>query len=495
MRSISALEMAAMDRNAIELGIQPVVLMENAGRGVAQEIERRRKPSSVLVLCGPGNNGGDGFVVARHLRNMGWRVSVLEIGEASKPEAQLNRRILETGEVRAFRVADSSEMDSEGIPDCFAGQGVIVDALLGTGSRGAPREPMASVIRAANSADAMRVAVDIPSGVNADTGQREGEFFVSDLTVTFHCAKTGLLKAGEAVGELVVADIGIPAEAETRAGPGDLYFIRDGRSEESHKGDNGTLLVVGGSREYHGAPAICGLAAMRAGIDLVYLAIPEALREVVSSHSPSLISRCYAGDRLGREAVDAIVELAARADAVCMGPGLGTDEDTKAAVVDLVGKLGDKPLVLDADALKAVAPDPVRLNARTVVTPHGGEFRLLTGDDLPADLSERTEIVRDWSSRASCTWAVKGRYDIIAQGDRLKVNGTGTACMTVGGTGDCLTGVIGGLLARGNEAFRAAVAGCYVTGKAGELASRKRGCHLLPTDVVEEVPAAFVEGS
>jgi hydroxyethylthiazole kinase-like uncharacterized protein yjeF len=495
LRSISALEMAAIDRNAMNLGMQPVVLMENAGRGVAKEIGQRRAPSTVLVLCGPGNNGGDGFVVARHLRNMGWKVSILEIGEPSKPEAKLNRQILLTGEVEALRIADSSEMDSEGMPDCFSGRDVIVDALLGTGSRGAPREPMASVIRAANSADAMRVAVDIPSGVNADTGEREGDFFLSDLTVTFHCAKTGLVETGQGVGELVVADIGIPPEAEARAGPGDLYFIRDARSEESHKGDNGTLLVVGGSREYHGAPAICGLAAMRTGIDLVYLAIPEALREIVSSHSPSLISRCYAGDRLGTKAVDTILELAARADAVCMGPGLGTEEETRAAVVDLVHKLGDKPLVLDADALKAVAPNPKRLNAATVVTPHGGEFRILTGDDLPPGLAERTHAVRTWSSQTSCTWAVKGRYDIIAQGDRLKVNGTGTACMTVGGTGDCLTGVIGGLLARGNETFRAAVAGCFVTGKAGELASGRRGCHLLPTDVVEEIPAVFVEHS
>ncbi len=487
--------MAAIDRNAMGLGIQPAVLMENAGRGVAQEMGSRMGPSSVLILCGPGNNGGDGFVVARHLRNMGWNVSILEIGEPSKPEARLNRQILRTGEIKILQVTDSSEMDSRGIPDCFSGQNVIVDALLGTGSRGAPREPMASVIRAANSADAMRVAVDIPSGVNADTGEHEGEFFLPDLTVTFHCAKTGLLEAGEAVGELVVADIGIPAEAETRAGPGDLFFIRDGRSEESRKGDNGILLVVGGSREYHGAPAICGLAAMRAGTDLVYLAIPDALREIVSSHSPSLISRCYAGDRLGMEAVDTIVELAARADAVCMGPGLGTEEETKAAVVDLVGKLGHKPLVLDADGLKAVAPSPEHLNAGTVVTPHGGEFRILTGDDLPPGLAEWTDVIRSWSSRTSFTWAVKGRYDVIARGDHLKVNGTGTPCMTVGGTGDCLTGVIGGLLARGNEPFRAAVAGCFITGKAGELASRKRGCHLLPTDVVEEVPAAFMECS
>ncbi len=493
MKSISALEMGAIDRNAMHLGIQPVVLMENAGRGVALEIARRREPSSVLVLCGPGNNGGDGFVAARHLRNMGWKVSILGVGEPSRPEAELNRKVLRTGEIQVFSVSDSSDLDLKGLSGCFKGKDVIVDALLGTGSRGAPREPTASVIRSANSADAMRVAVDIPSGVNADTGEREGDFFLSEVTVTFHCAKTGLLKARDAVGDLVVADIGIPLEAETHVGPGDLHFIRDRRSEDSHKGDNGTLLVIGGSREYHGAPAICGLAAMRTGIDLVYLAVPEALREIVSAHSPSLITRCYPGDHLGREALDAVLELARKSDAVCMGPGLGTGGDTKAALIELVGKLGSKPMVLDADALKAFASGTEQLSGSTVVTPHGGEFRILTRDDLPAGIADRTDLIGGWSSRTRCVWAVKGRQDVIAQGDRIKVNDTGTSCMTVGGTGDCLTGVIGALLARGNEAFRAAVAGCFVTGKAGELASRTLGCHLLPTDVVERIPAVLLE--
>ncbi len=494
MRSISAMEMAAIDRNAQGMGIDPIVLMENAGRQVAEEISRSRKAGSAVVLCGPGNNGGDGFVSARHLANMGWRVTVVEAREPSTAEARRNRDICRRIPSMEFRaVADSCQAREPGFRELLAKQDVVVDALLGTGSRGLAREPIASLIKACEAAHGLRVAVDIPSGLDVDSGTHEGEVFRADLTVTFHCAKTGHTLAPELVGELVVVDIGIPREAETLAGPGDLLFVKDRRRPDSHKGDNGVLLVVGGSKEYQGAPAICGIAALRTGIDLAYLAVPEAIRDLAGGYSPSLICRGYRGDRLTTDSVGAIVDLASRCDAVCIGPGLGQDEDTLKASVELVKSLGNKPMVVDADALKAFAGRAGELGKSVVITPHAGEFRILTGRDLPQMTAERRETVLEQSRQTRCTWVVKGPCDVVAWGADWKENRTGTACMTVGGTGDCLTGVIGALLARHNDPFRAAVAGTYITGRAGEMASARKGCHILATDVAEEIPSVFKE--
>ncbi len=492
MRPISSLEMSAIDRNSRYLGIEPIVLMENAGRQVAWEVSKRREPTSVAVLSGPGNNGGDGYVVARHLTNMGWKVSVVHLERPSTEEATRNLDILRRMSRISLRsISDSGEVKDPGFARWLGKHEIVIDALLGTGVRGAPREPIASIIRATGDTKTYRVAVDVPSGVNADTGEWKGEVFKADLTVTFHRAKSGHAKAGEVVGELVVADIGIPQEAETLAGPGDLLFIRDRREEGSHKGDNGVLLVVGGSKDYQGAPAIAGIAAMRTGIDLTYVAVPDAIKEIVAKHSPSLITRSYQGDHLNPDALDALQGLVDKANAICLGPGLGNEDETLEAVAELVKSMAGKPVVLDADGLKAFAGGVERLEENMVITPHGGEFKVLTGEDLPTEEGERAALVATWASRSRCVWTVKGAHDVIAHGSELRANQTGTACMTVGGTGDCLTGVIGGLMARGNDPFRSAVAGCFILGKAGEIASEKRGCHLLPTDVAEEIPTVF----
>jgi len=492
LRTISSLEMSAIDRNAIYLGIEPVVLMENAGRQVASEVEKRMRPGSVLLLCGPGNNGGDGYVAARHLRNAGWEVSVLEIRRPSSPQAIRNREILGRMDGIDFKlISDSTQVREPGFASWLARHDVIVDGLLGTGARGKLREPIASLVDATKDSTALRVAIDIPTGLEADTGVHGETVFSSDVTVTFHAAKAGHTRAGDVVGEVVVADIGIPAAAESRAGPGDLLFVRDRRDAGSHKGQNGVLLVVGGSKDYFGAPAICGLAAMRTGIDLVYLAVPEAVREPVAKHSPSLIVRSFPGDRLTPDSLELVEGIAEKCDALCVGPGLGADKGTIEAVRTLMEDLGNKPVVLDADGLKAFSGATAELPGSVVITPHGGEFRLLTGSELPAEMPGRREAVSEQASRTRCTWVVKGEQDVVARGPIWKINDSGTSCMTVGGSGDCLTGIIGALLSRGNDPFRSAVAGVFVAGKAGELASEKRGCHLLPTDIAEEVPAVF----
>ncbi len=492
LSSVSALEATAIDRNAQYLGLEPAVLMENAGAQVALEISKRRQPGSVAVLCGPGNNGGDGFVVARHLGNMGWRVTVVETREPTTPEAKRNYDIAHRmGGIEFMVITDSSQAKDRGFARILRKQDVLVDALLGTGTKGAPREPIASIIAATAGAKALKVAVDLPSGLDADTGGHEGEAFKGDLTISFHAPKQGFGPGKEMVGELVVVDIGIPKEAETLAGPGDLVFVRDRRTPDSHKGDNGVLLVLGGSKDYHGAPAICGMAALRTGIDLAYVVVPDAIKDIVAKHSPALVCRSYEGECLAPSSLPMVLELAGKCDAVCVGPGLGRQEETLQGVASLVDALRGKPLVLDADGLRPFKDRSEVLGPSTVVTPHAGEFKMLTGGELPTELDRRRRIVAEQASKTQCTWAVKGRYDIIASGIRCKVNETGSPCMTVGGTGDCLTGIIGGLMARHNDPYRSAVAGCFISGKAGEMAAEKKGCHILPTDVVEEIPNVF----
>ena len=491
MRTISPIEMRAIDANAQYLGIDPIALMENAGRQVAWEITGRLEPAKAAILCGPGNNGGDGFVLSRHLRNAGWRPSVIYTHQPSGRQSSANFKILQEMDLDIRLLKDSSQARDPDFVEWLGKHEVLVDALLGTGARGSPREPLASLVNASNGTGAYRVSVDVPTGMDADTGRCQGTVFKADLTVTFHLAKTGHMVGRDLVGELVVADIGIPSEAEDHAGPGDLLFVRDDRAGSSHKGENGTLLIVGGSRAYHGAPALCGISAMRTGIDLVHLVVPESIMEVEAKHSPSLILRTYADDHLSPEHVPMILELGDRADALCIGPGLGTEESTLEAVRQLLEATRAKPVVIDADALKAVSGETESLGESAVITPHGGEFKAITGEGLPDDLDDRKALVSDYASKTMCVWAVKGENDIVAQGGIMKVNRTGTACMTVGGTGDCLTGITGAFLARGHAPFRSATAACFILGVAGQLATRDRGCHLLPTDVADKIPDAF----
>jgi NAD(P)H-hydrate epimerase len=387
------------------------------------------------------------------------------------------------------RIADSSQVVDPDFARWLGQHEVIVDALLGTGAKGAPREPIASMIDAAMKSEAYKVCIDVPSGMDADTGEFGQTIFKADLTVTFHLAKTGHAIGSEAVGEMVVSDIGIPEAAELHAGPGDLLFVRDERDTSSHKGDNGVLLVVGGSSEYHGAPALCGISAVRIGIDLVHLVVPESIREIEAKHSPALIVKSYEGEYLSVDNLPLINDIVERVDAISIGPGLGTELDTLEAVSRLIKT--KKPIVIDADGLKSISGGTEALGENVVITPHGGEFKALTGEDLPKDRSARVGAVTKWASKTRCVWTVKGENDIIAQGDRCKINTTGTACMTVGGTGDCLAGAIGAFLARGSDPFRSATAATFILGIAGEIATDEKGCHLLPTDVADKIPEAF----
>ncbi len=464
------------DINAKWLGISPFQLMENAGAGVARVIEERfGKGLKIAVFSGTGNNGGDGFVAARHL-SFENEVTLFLVGDEVKirsAEAKHNWEILKGLDFVEIRILkDSTYIRSLDLSDFD----VIVDALLGAGTRGEPREPIRSAIEKINEyvGNAKIVSVDLPSGYPSDVRVN------CDFAVTFQWDKE------EYEGfERVIAKIGYPRELYYIVGPGDARFAL--RKKGEHKGQNGRLLIIGGSEEYFGAPY---LAAKAAGyiVDLVYLVMPEYSARRIND--PDMILRPVRGKNFTPEHVGGILELANKADAVVIGPGIGLKEGTEAFVGEFV-KRCEKPLVIDADALKAVAEDLSVLNGKTfVMTPHSGEFRLLFGVKPGGSLLEKAGLVKEKAGKIGGTILLKGTYDIISDGKTWKYSRTGNRGMTTGGTGDVLAGLVGALLALGNPPLRAASVGAFLNGLAGDFVKEELGENFTAMEVAKKVPLA-----
>ena len=487
---ISVSEMRRLEYNSEYLGVSRLQLMENAGRAVAEEVLNRvEKPSTVAVLCGTGGNGGDGMVAARFLASWGFDVSLYLVGREEAIRLEETRRnwlavkLMEKSiTVRVLR--DSSAVEAVGEAN------VYVDAMLGIGVRTPLRPPILQAVRRLNELQGLKVAVDVPTGINADTGEVLGEAVRADVTVTFHKPKRGMEKASEYVGELVVRDIGIPPEAETYVGPGDVLIARKPRRPEAHKGEFGRLLIIGGSETYTGAPALVALTALRCGVDLAYVAAPEKTAYTIASMSPNLITVKLEGAHLTPRGVASIEPYLKRATAAVLGPGLGLHRDTFEAVKELVDLFSEHgtPVVMDADGLKAFAEFKKRVDFPLVLTPHAGEYKILTGHAPKGSLWEVGEDVREEADKLGATILLKGHVDVISDGRRVRYNRTGNPGMTVGGTGDTLSGIVGALVAQGFDPFTSACAGAFVNGAAGDLAVEELGYHIVPTDIVERIP-------
>ena len=408
--------MRSLEVNAQYFGISLLQLMENAGRSVAQEtITRFKKDKKAAVYCGLGGNGGDGFVVARHLLAEDFDVTVVLVGKGSdiSHEAALsNWDILQSlqGKVSLLEVIDSSL-----IPKVSAG--IVIDALLGTGTKGKLKPPVAQVVDYINSLNAFKIAVDVPTGIDSDTGEVLGTAVKANLTLTFHKAKLGLDKAKDYVGELAVVDIGLPAEMERFAGPGDVFLAQKPRTLTAHKGDFGRLLVIGGNEVYAGAPTLVSLAALRTGVDIAYLAAPAKTAQAISSMTPDLITIKTEGNNFSPANIAALKPYLGMVDAVAMGPGLGLNPETTKFVqtcIDEVEK-AKKPLLLDADGLKAFAKFKRPLKVPLVLTPHAGEYTTLTGEVLPENLEERVLAIQKTAKKLNAVILVKGKVDYYMQ--------------------------------------------------------------------------------
>jgi len=474
---IPAREVEVLDANAEALGVPRKQLMESSGNAVARAVRNLADPgASVAVVCGRGNNGGDAAVAARFLA--GYDVSVHLLGRPETISTRIaaeNWGALESAEMDARQVRDSTDLSlDDPEPD------LVVDAMLGTGIAGDLREPERTAARAMNESDATVLSVDVPSGVDADTGGTYAGAVEADHVVTFHDTKPGL---ADLDAEVRVEPIGIPEAAETFVGPGDL--LRLDRDPGSHKGDHGEVLVVGGG-PYTGAPTLAARAALRAGADLVRVACPETIAREVQGFGEDLIVRPFSGDHLRPGHVQRIAALANQHDAVVLGPGLGDDGETLEAVRSfLEGHEGTA--VVDADALGAV-PD-ADTEATLICTPHQGEL-VGMGGETSERWRDRAELVERFAAEIGHVLLVKGAYDVISDGERTRVNRTGNPGMTVGGTGDVLAGVTGALACVLPPGHAASVA-AFANGRAGDTVAEERGYGLVATDLIDAVPDAL----
>jgi NAD(P)H-hydrate epimerase len=475
---ISEAEIKVLDRNSEYFGVPTLQLMENAGKGVADFIKKtvKNKEKNILILSGPGNNGGDGFVAARYLTQY-YKVTVFLAGTELKTDlAKKNYQKLQTFEMKI----QTSPRDLDTL---LAENDVIIDALLGTGLSGELKEPYTTLVKKINAAKKKTIiSVDVPTGFGT-------KLSINPIyTITFHDVKQGMNQKNS--GTIHVVDIGIPQEALTYVGPGELSIYYPRPAKKSHKGDNGIVLVIGGG-PYIGAPALSGLAALRTGVDLVYIATPKRAWESVAAFSPNFIVKDLSVDMLTKKDIPRIEELLTKCTAVILGPGLGAAKETEDAVIPLVKRIiaEKKPLVLDADAIKPIGENlSIIKNTKTVVTPHVGEFKKLTGITLSQDVDKRIQAVKEWAKKIGVTIFLKGYIDVLSDGKNIKLNKVHNEAMTVGGTGDVLAGVIGALLSKGVEPFNAIRIAAFLNGEAGNEVYKKKSYGLVASDIVEELP-------
>jgi len=511
---LTAAEMRELDRATIESGhATGEALMERAGAGVAEAMERRYGPAlalRVLVLCGTGNNGGDGFVAARHLRARGAETHVGLAGERSRVRGEALAH-LERLEREGASVAElGSEQALQRLLATRGHWDFALDALLGTGARGGLEGLVASAaeaLRELDDAGTRVVAVDLPTGVHPDSGEIARRAVRADLTVTFGAPKRGhLLYPGRAfVGALEVVDIGLlPVKPEggrfavdlaTALGIAELLPAREPRA---HKGSAGRVLVVGGSPGLTGAVTLAARAATRAGAGYVQCAVPEGLADILAvklTSEMTLAAPQTRGRTLAHEALEPIARWAGRADSMLLGSGLARDAESAALARALVAAR-TRPLVLDADGLNAFEGSPAfdaPAGAPIVLTPHLGEMARLTGETPAALEARRIDAAREWASRWKAVVVLKGAPTVTAAPDgRATVNPTGNPGLATAGTGDVLAGMIAALLAQRLEPYDAARAAVYVHGLAGDRVAAARGpLGLDATDVLEAVPEAM----
>ena len=465
------------DINAKWLGISPFQLMENAGASVARVIEDKfGKGLKIAIFSGTGNNGGDGFVAARHL-SFENEVTLFLIGDEAKirsEEAKHNWEILKRLDFIKIKVLkDSSQIKALNLK----GFDVIVDALLGAGTKGEPREPIKSAIEKINeySGKTKIVSIDLPSGYPSSIRVN------CDFAVTFQWDKE------EYDGfERIIAKIGYPEELYHLVGPGDAKFAL--RKKGEHKGQNGKLLIIGGSEDYFGAPYLAAKAASYI-VDLVYLAMPEYSAKRISD--PDIILRPFEGKNFSIEHLERALELSKVVDAVIIGPGIGQKDETRDFIRKFV-KCCEKSMVIDADALKAIVENlDILKDKKFVLTPHAGEFKILFGEKPEGGLEEKAKMVMKKAKEIGGTILLKGAYDVISNGKMWKYNKTGNKGMTTGGTGDVLSGVVGALLALANEPLRAASVGAFLNGLAGDMVKEEMGENFTAMEVVKKVSYAI----
>jgi len=515
MLLVTAEEMRRLDRATIEGGhATGEILMERAGAGVVEALERRYGPIlglRVLVLCGTGNNGGDGFVAARHLRGRGAEVHVALLGDRARVrgEALVHLERMTASGLDLTPIA--SEEALERLVASRDAWDFALDALLGTGAHGEPEGLVAAGVEALRQVDEAGthvLALDLPTGVDADTGAIARRAVRADLTVTFGCPKRGhLLYPGRAfVGALEVVDIGLAPDALAAtpspvrlATPAAMAALLPARDPRAHKGSVGRVLVVGGSTGLTGAVALAARAALRSGAGYVQAAIPRSLNDVLEvklTEEMTLAMPETPERTLALAALEPLLARAGEADAVALGSGLSRHREAAELARRAVAEC-DRPLVIDADGLNAFeghTESLARAQAPRVLTPHLGEMRRLTGIDAGTLEANRIDLTREWARRWRAVIVLKGAPTVTATADgHTTVNPTGNPGMATAGMGDVLTGAIAALIAQGLGPYDAARLGVYLHGMAGDLVAAEMGqAGMVAGDVAEAMPRALM---
>ncbi len=538
MRVLTAKQMQKVDEETIAHVVPGLELMERAGRGVARAIlagfanaNVPQGPRKAVIFVGPGNNGGDGLVVARHLLEAGWSCSIHLLKPVAEltPDTTKNHQRLVEMKSAALRELDATRPDyPQRAREDLADVSIVIDTLFGTGVSGAPRGRAAEMIAMMNSAGARGipvVSVDIPSGVDGNTGETPGDAVRAVQTVTIGAPKTGLLfYPGRAhVGSLAVIDIGFPDDIVAKHSD-PLYLLDDGeamlrtpqRAPDIHKFQAGTVLVIAGSDAYRGAALLTAEAALRGGCGMLYLAVPEGIRSAMVSLREAItvsLPQTKAGTIAPGAAAAVLQPYLERADAIAIGPGLGRHDATDAFVREFVLSAG-KPVVVDADGLTAFAgnsSDFKKTKTPIVITPHDGEMHRLTGEHPPMAALDRIKFARESAKKLGVTLLLKGAPALVASptGD-VWISGSGTNALATGGTGDVLTGLVASFLAQTVGALRRVAPGpsadlqpaqvadatcvaCFLHGRSGELAARSRGVRgVIAGDLLAALGPAIV---
>jgi ADP-dependent NAD(P)H-hydrate dehydratase / NAD(P)H-hydrate epimerase len=486
--------MRGVDRWAIEeAGVPALELMESAGRAVAEAVGELAPEGPVRVVCGKGNNGGDGLVAARYLAAAGFEVEALLLWPADElsGDAAANLERCAAAPVRGD------------LAPRLAGSGMVVDAIFGTGFSGEPREPALEAIEAINACGVPVVACDVASGVDASSGEVAGAAVEADLTVSFHAAKLGhrVAPGKWRTGELRVAPIGIPAGAP--AGPvagaidASVLGLAPRRGARSTKFSSGQVTICGGSRGLTGAVQMSSLAAIRAGAGYATVAVPADLEAIFEAGQPEVMSAgCPGGDGcLTPTSAKAVLRAFERAAAGVLGPGLGRDPGSVELVRAVLTEI-EAPLVLDADGLNAFAERLDAIGARegaTVLTPHAGELGRLLGRSSEEVSARRLAAAREAARTAGAVVVLKGDDTVVTDGERVAVNALSAPALATAGTGDVLSGMTAALLARGLEPFAAACAAVIAHARAGRDATARVGAaeSVIATDVIDSIPAGM----
>ncbi|MEM0149464.1 MAG: NAD(P)H-hydrate dehydratase [Candidatus Micrarchaeaceae archaeon] len=481
--------------NAEALGLEESIMTENAGYVIAENLKKGKKGDNILILCGVGGKGAIGMSLARHLLNY-VNVKVFTVGDISemhRKAALLNYKLLSS--VMEIDAIDDSNINQ--LKKYIAKSDTIIDALIGIGIRGRLNGLLRDVITIVNDSKKDVISIDIPSGVDPDTGTMNVIHIKPTSTIALHKIKKGIVK-NTSMQSINTIDIGVPISAEILSGPGDVALATERIPIDSNKYTHGSVLVVGGSKDYHGAPilaaraATVAMAALRSGIGYVTIAVPKQIEMLARQQSPGIIVKGFT-ESMDLEDVTDIIRTT-KHTAMVLGPGIA---DLKysykklTAIIKYERELGNR-MVIDAGAMHALLRYQNLISNDMVLTPHYGEYKAISGKDLSKEtLHNKVMSALDFAKRYNCVLVLKGHETIITNGDLLKINRANTPALATMGTGDVLSGMIGSYAAVHSNSFESAVAAVYLHSRIGDALYTEKGNHIVAQDVIDYMPTEF----